>query len=223
MLNLIIKFVSIKKAYLFILTIFISGCSVFGNSDVEIAPYQVLAKDSEQNIEIRHYEQLILISAPMKADMDSRKNEPFSKLFDYISGKNVSSTKIPMTAPVILSDNEKSDGVKIPMTAPVFMETDDQRGSMSFVLPASYTLDTAPKPKDPNVKVSEIKNINYAVIQFSGFLSTNNINQHRLLLEEWIKDENLEIIGHYKVAGYNPPFTIPALRRNEVLIPVSLQ
>ena len=193
---------------------------MFGNSGVEIAPYQVIEQNSEQNIELRHYEQLILVSAPMQADMDASKNAPFSKLFDYISGNNTRSTAIAMTAPVLLSD-EESKGAKIPMTAPVFMEAEDELGAMSFVMPASFTLDKTPKPKDPDLQLKEIKDITYAVIQFNGLLNSKNIQKHRKILNDWINTKGLEVTGRYKAAGYNPPFTIPAFRRNEVLIPVN--
>ncbi len=198
----------------------LAGCSVFGSSGVEIAPYRVIERDDAQNIELRHYEQLILVSAPMGGDMDARKNAPFSKLFDYISGNNVSNTEVPMTAPVLLSAETDDKGTKIPMTAPVFLEADGSSGSMSFVLPASYTLATTPKPLDPQLEISGISDVTYAVIQFSGFLNASNIERHRELLDKWIDSKGLETIGPYKAAGYNPPFTIPALRRNEVLIPV---
>jgi len=208
------------KTVIFLACLFlITGCSVFGNSGVEIAPYQVIVADSEQNIELRKYDQLILVSAPMRADMDAKKNEPFSKLFEYISGNNTLKVAIPMTAPLLLSDGEEK-GVKIPMTAPVFMEVEDRLGAMSFVMPASYTLETTPLPKDSELKLSEIKNVTYAVIQFNGLLDSNNISKHRELLEDWIDVKGLKVIGGYKAAGYNPPFTIPAFRRNEVLIPV---
>lgn len=208
-----------KSAYWLLLLFLLAGCSVFGNSSVEIAPYRVIETNSEQNIELRYYKKMILVSAPMQADMNARKQVPFSKLFDYISGNNTLNAEISMTAPVLLSDDE-SKGVKIPMTAPVFMAAEDELSSMSFVMPTSYTLDTTPKPKDPELKLNEIKDMTYAVIQFNGLLNSKNIQNHRKSLENWINTKDLEVTGRYKVAGYNPPFTIPAFRRNEVLIPV---
>ena len=63
----------------------LSGCSVFGKSNVEIAPYKVLEK--ENNLELRHYDRLVLVTTAMPKGMDSQ-NSPFRKLFNYISGKN---------------------------------------------------------------------------------------------------------------------------------------
>lgn len=189
------KFIPIL--FLFVLTL--SGCSMLGKSNVEIAPYNVLEK--ENNIELRHYDSLILVSTSMSEGMEEQ-GSPFYKLFDYISGEN-------------------QDARQIPMTAPVFM---DQAGmkteKMSFVLPATFKINDAPQPKDPSVQLEEIKDYTVAAIVFSGFLNQENINEHKAILREWIKNKGYKPTGEVRAAGYNPPFTVPALRRNEVLISV---
>jgi len=209
-----------KNLCVCVAAIILVGCSVFGKSSVEIALYRVLKSDSQQKIELRHYERLVLVSAPMVGGMDSGKNGAFYKLFSYISGKNTERSKIAMTAPVFLDGTNENTGVKIPMTVPVFMEDAIEQPTMSFVLPTSYTLDTAPIPQDSDVKLYEVIDYVVAVITFNGVLERENIDKHKAHLETWIESEGYKIAGVYKAAGYNPPFTIPALRRNEVLIPV---
>ena len=211
-----------KNLCVCIAAIILAGCSVFGKSSVETAPYRVLKSDSQQKIELRHYERLVLVSTPMVGGMDSGKNGAFYKLFGYISGKNTQGSEIAMTAPVFLDSASENTGVEIPMTAPVFMEDAIEQPTMSFVLPTSYTLDTAPTPQDPDVKLYEVIDYTVAVITFNGVLKRGNIDKHKALLETWIESEGYKIKGAYKAAGYNPPFTIPALRRNEVLIPVEV-
>lgn len=185
--------------FLSVLVVTLSGCSVFGHSGVEIAPYEILEK--EDALELRHYERLVLVTTPMPSGMNEQR-DPFYKLFDYISGKNASTKEISMTAPVFLE--QAHEATKF----------------MSFVLPESYSIDTAPLPKDPAVQLEEIVHFTVAVITFSGFFNQDNINRHKTILEEWIARRGFEQRGAAKAAGYNPPFTIPALRRNEVLIPV---
>ena len=209
-----------KNIYLIILFVLVPGCSVFGNSVADIAPYQVINADANKSIELRYYDQLILVSTPMAEGIDSNRNNAFYKLFKYISGSNLSKSEVSIATPVLHNENSEGSGVKIPMTAPVFMDISEQKGFMAFVLPQSYTLDTVPKPKDPDLDVSAFNSITFAVIRFSGLLNAENIKTHREILEQWIKGEGLEPTGSYMAAGYNPPFTIPALRRNEVLIPV---
>ena len=210
-----------KNIYVCLVLILLSGCSMFGKLGVKIAPYRVIKSDNQQKIDLRHYEKIVLVSAPMDG-MDSGRNSAFSKLFGYISGKNTASSKISMTAHVLLENADKNAGVEIPMTVPVFMEDASDHAKMSFVLPATYTLDSAPTPQDPNVKLDQIKDYTVAAIIFSGLLSADNIAKQRTMLEAWIQGNGYKITGAYKVAGYNPPFTIPALRRNEVLIPVEI-
>lgn len=176
----------------------LAGCSVFGDSGVEIAPYAVLEK--EGNLELRHYERLVLVTTTMKGMEDQK--DPFYKLFDYISGKNAKKTEISMTAPVFMDQG------------------DNMSESMSFVLPESFSIKDAPVPMDPSVKLEEIKDYTVAVISFSGFLNQKNIDRQKVVLENWITRKGFKKTGAAKAAGYNPPYTIPAFRRNEVLIPV---
>lgn len=180
----------------------LSGCSVFGKSNVEIAPYKVLEK--ENNLELRHYDRLVLVTTAMPKGIDSQ-NSPFRKLFNYISGKNGATQSIPMTAPVFMD------------------QSNNTTESMSFVLPKDFTMETAPIPQDPTVKLEEITNYTVATITFSGTLKQKNIEKNKATLENWIKRKEFKTTGPAKAAGYNPPFTIPAMRRNEILIPVESQ
>lgn len=181
------------------ITIFVAGCTVFGDNQVNEAPYTVLEK-ADNNIELRYYDRLILVTTPMSDDSD--RSSAFSKLFRYISGENKVTQKIAMTAPVYMD------------------QADNTSETMSFVLPKDFTIETAPSPQDPSVKLEEITDLTVAVITFSGMLERDNINTHQAILEKWIAQEGYTKTGQIKTAGYNPPYTIPSLRRNEVLIEI---
>ena len=191
--------ISLPLMFLSFCVVALSGCSILGHSGVEISPYEILEK--EDALELRHYERLVLVTTAMPGGMNDQR-DPFYKLFDYISGKNESTKEIPMTAPVFMD------------------QADEATEFMSFVLPESFSIETAPIPKDPAVKLEEIVNYTVAAITFSGSFNQDNINTHKNILEEWIARKGFEKRGAAKAAGYNPPFTIPALRRNEVLMPV---
>jgi len=202
-------------------SLMLAGCSLFGHTGVDMAPYDVTKSDEAQNIEIRNYKPMVLVSTPM-TDKEGRNNA-FRALFAYIQGANEGAQKVAMTAPVFMDDEtDDTKGSKIAMTAPVFMDSDEQsaQAMMSFVMPADFTLGTTPKPTNPDVSVQEIKNYKAAVIRFNGRLSEANIEKHKNILEKWVSDNEYTVTGPYKSAGYNPPFTIPALKRNEVLVPV---
>lgn len=197
-------------------TVFMSACSVFGNSGVEIAPYNVLEQDGA--IEIRHYESLVLVTTEMPGGMDEGRNEAFQRLFNYISGENQPKREIAMTAPVIMQN--QNSGQKISMTAPVFMGKQGENQTMSFVLPAQFDVQTAPQPSNASVRLEEMKDHTVAALRFSGLLNEKSIQEHYVLLQNWIDNNDYRTAGPYMTAGYNPPWTLPAFRRNEVLIPV---
>lgn len=189
---------------------------MFGyNAGVKEPLYDSLKYDAP--FEVRTYESIVMATTLSEGAFGQSQNAPFQRLFDYISGNNSGNAEISMTAPVLM----KPEPIEIPMTAPVLMEArGEETWTMSFVLPAEYTLESAPKPKDPKVYIEEKKNVKFAVITFSGLFNERNFEINRLKLEDWMKSQDLVAAGPPLRAGYNPPWTIPALRRNEILIPV---
>lgn len=194
----------------------LAGCSLFGDNGVESAPYTLLKADESANIEVRNYDSLVLVSTDMAGD---GRNSAFRKLFRYIGGENETAANIAMTAPVMM--NNSSKGEKIAMTAPVLMNNQPGASMMSFVMPKDFTLQTTPKPINPDVMVTEVKNYKVAAIQFSGTLSKSNVAKHTELLQAWITVNGYTAIGEPIEAGYNGPLTLPMLRRNEVLIEIN--
>jgi hypothetical protein len=207
------------KFILSILTsIFVTGCSVVGQSDVETAPYTLLKTDETQKIEVRNYDSMVLVSTSMSSESG---NSAFRKLFSYITGDNEGATEIAMTAPVIMNDKKDvKKGSEISMTAPVFMNDSADNSMMSFVMPKDFTLATTPKPTNPEVYVSELKDYKVASIQFSGTLSDSNVEKYTLILKTWMTENGYEAISEPVKAGYNGPLTLPMWRRNEMLIEV---
>lgn len=196
----------------------LTGCSVFGQTNVETAPYTLLKSDETLNIEIRNYEAMVLVSADMSTD---GRNSAFRKLFRYISGENQGAKEISMTAPVFMNGQDAPEqGAEIAMTAPVLMNNQDGKAMMSFVMPKDFTLENTPKPNDPTLQVTEVKNYKVATIQFSGILSRNNVTEHTQILQDWLKTQGYVAIGAPIEAGYNGPMTLPMLRRNEILIAI---
>ena len=201
-----------------ILIVFISGCSVFGINSVEEAGYQVLKKD--HSFELRRYQALLVVETQVDADFEEAGGLAFDRLFGYISGNNEQKSKIAMTAPVIARQNDSGQGEKINMTAPVFEERNDGGWRYMFVLPASYSIETAPTPLDPEVKLSVIPEKKVAVNRYTGFWNEKVMNEKMQQLDDWIAANDLVTASKPRWAGYNPPWTIPFLRRNEVMIDV---
>jgi hypothetical protein len=116
--------------------------------------------------------------------------------------------------------NGVKEGTEISMTAPVLMNENAGNAFMSFVMPKDFTLATTPKPTNPEVQVSELKDYKVAAIQFSGTLSDSNVAIHTKVLAGWITENGYNAISKPVKAGYNGPLTLPMWRKNEVLIEV---
>ena len=125
-----------------------------------------------------------------------------------------------MTAPVAIEE-QANKSAKIAMTAPVNIESNAGQWTVSFVMPSEYTLENIPKPLNTKVQLRQIPAVKRAVIQFSGFYNSEKVSNKTLELEEWMKTRNLQATGVPKFARYNPPWTLPFMRRNEVMIDVS--
>lgn len=99
---------------------------------------------------------------------------------------------------------------------------------MAFVLPASKykTVSECPKPTDPRITLRQLPERVQAVRTFSwGFKPEAAKSQLQLLLvdlakDEWIVVKRQDGEAEWQAAGYNPPFTLPFMKTNEVLVSV---
>ena len=201
-----------------VLALLLSACSMFGvRSGTEQTSYTVVAQ-LDENTEVRRYPpQLVAETTVAAPDESSGRSKAFRVLFDYISGANRSQTKVAMTTPVETSAKPE----KIAMTVPV--ETKAQVSgpyAMRFFLPAEYTLETAPQPTNPDVRIFEVPERTVAVLRFSGSRGSDNVARHMSELDTVLNGSAWRAAGEPFSMFYDPPWTIPSLRRNEVAVPV---
>ncbi|QPG04450.1 heme-binding protein [Salinimonas marina] len=211
-----------KKLLPVLVLILMSGCSLVGKNDVKTVPYTIVKASKDKDIELREYPQMVLVSTSMVND---EQGAAFKRLFNYISGANNKASNIEMTAPVLMStqqeqNNKPPQRQQIEMTAPVLMHGENKKSMMSFVMPRGFTRQSTPEPTNPEVWVDEITNLKVAAITFSGTLSEDNKLQYTRQLKEWLSEQDVQIQGDAFTAAYNGPFTLPAFRRNEILIEV---
>ncbi|MBN1281185.1 MAG: heme-binding protein [Candidatus Thermoplasmatota archaeon] len=155
-------------------------------------------------VEIRQYPDIVLAVVENNVD-----DTGFSLLFDYISGENTTRSRIPMTTPVISSE-------KIKMTAPVITG----KTSMAFVLPSSYTMQTAPLPTNPSVHLVQQPKRRIAVLRFSGKTTQESVQKYTAELMAVLKTKGVAVTGESLLMRYNSPFTPGFLRRNEVAVEI---
>ena len=182
-------------------------------SNVEKPDYKII--QSEQNIEIRQYEPMIIAEVEVDGKREDAIGDGFRLLADYIFGNNTVQQVISMTAPVQQKENQK-----IAMTAPVQQQSTGKSWRMSFVMPSKYSMDSLPVPNNNRVRLKEILTKKFVVIEFSGTNSSENVTEHENQLMNYIKANQIKIIGSPKYAFYNAPWTLPFLRRNEVMIEI---
>ena len=180
-------------------------------SNVEQPDYAVIS--SEGSIDIRQYAPIIIAETEVQGEREEAIGIGFRLLADYIFGNNTVKQEIAMTAPVQQQNSEK-----IAMTAPVQQQSKDGAWKVSFVMPAEYSIDTLPKPNNERVTLKKVLGKRYIVIQFSGLNSNENIAQHEKMLMHYIEKNQIKTAGPPKYAFYNPPWTLPFLKRNEIMV-----
>lgn len=206
-----------KKIYSAGLAICLSSCSVIGIDNTPQAKYSTIKKES--SFSIRDYQPLIEAQITVHGDdYKTAVNKGFMLLFKYITGANTVNQQISMTAPVLTEQKSQN----IAMTAPVFISDNGNENAwtIAFVLPDSYTIETAPKPTNKDIKLVEKPQKKVAVISYSGFMSKDSIDKNTQKLKDWIAQNDVSTIGEPIAAGYNPPWTIPFLRTNEVMVEI---
>ena len=201
----------ISVATILLLSVLALGAAMIGPimSNVEVPAYKILKK--EQNIEIRQYPPLIIAEVKTAGSRQASISDGFRILADFIFGNNEGEKQLSMNGPIT-----QQEGIKIAMTAPVQQEKTDAEWAISFIMPSKFSIDTIPNPINDRIKIIQIPSKRYAVITFSGRSTEANLTKHTNELEIYMNGSSYSKVGNAKYAFYNPPWTLPFLRRNEV-------
>lgn len=170
------------------------------------------------NIEVRRYPRMVAAAVTVDGTGGDAANKAFSILAGYIFGKNEGRRKIAMTVPV----TEQMRSEKIAMTVPVTTNLADKKMTMKFFMPSDYDIENLPEALDKRIGFVVENPRAYATVRFSGLATEKSIRSHTTTLLEFINSSGLKVAGEPLTAFYNPPWTLPFLRRNEVWIPVEL-
>ncbi len=201
-----------------------TACSTVGvRSGTEEPAYTEVARVGA--VEIRTYGERIAAQTVVTGSSEAARNRGFQRLAGYIFGGNTSRTSIAMTAPVVQAGEGPSGrSQNIAMTAPVAQGAAGQdRWTIQFFMPSEYTLATLPVPRDPSVTLTVVPAETYAVLRFSGLGSGRTVAEKQAELEAALNGSPWVSAGDPVVWFYDPPWTLPPLRRNEVAVRVSRQ
>jgi len=196
---------------------------------LEEPKYEVIQADG--NFEIRKYAPLLVAETLIDGDMDEASNKGFRLIADYIFGNNQAAdssaaANISMTAPVTVEPVSK----KIAMTAPVTVEPQVSESNMQaaqkwrihFVMPSQYTLANIPKPKNEAVILREIPSKIFLVHSYSWLNTLSRVQNKTDAALEWANRKGLKVIGVPQLSRYDPPWTLPMFKRNEIMLEIAV-
>lgn len=197
------------------------GASVLGVRYGTAEPRFVVERETA-GLQIRRYGPRIAAETTVDADNEAAaRNAGFRRLAGYIFGGNHESARIAMTAPVTQEPSDARSGQKIAMTAPVAQAVAaDDAWVIRFFMPADHSMETLPAPNDPAVKLVTVPAETVAVLRFTGDRGPEAVASHTADLLHALQDTTLEPDGPPVAWFYDPPWTIPMLRRNEIAVPV---
>lgn len=175
------------------------GSVVGVHAETEQARYRVV--DHDGAFELRTYEPSVVADVSVEGDRDAAVNAGFRILAAYIFGAN-------------------GPGTSLAMTAPVTQQGGAGAWTIRFIMPAGSRLATLPKPRDGRIRLQEMPGRRMAAVRFSGFATDSSLAEHQRQLGDWMAWRKLTPAGAAVFAYYDPPWTLPFLRRNEVLVPV---
>jgi len=169
-------------------------------NDIEEPKYTLVRKYAE--FEVRDYAPHVVARTKMSGSYRDSLGGGFQRLAKFIFGGNTQRASIAMTAPVA-STHAGNDWV------------------VTFSMPSAYSMQTLPRPNDRRVELVEVPAQRTAVLSFSGWVSQDKMNDKEQALRRELARAGIEVRGAAVLAQYNPPWTLPFLRRNEIQIPVA--
>lgn len=203
----------------FVALVATTGCSVVGIRTEEEPAHTVVEVDEEASVQVRRYEPMVVAATRVETqELDAGGNAAFRRLAGYIFGDNADERSLAMTAPVTRTPEAESRS--LPMTAPVTRTPTEGGAEWTFFMPSDETLESLPTPLDPRVELREVPGRLVAALRFSGSFSDEHFDRQETRLRDWIAANGYRAVSPARSAGYDPPWTIPWFKRNEVLIDV---
>jgi hypothetical protein len=169
--------------------------------------------ESCEPYEIREYPGYMVASTTMEEEAEDlamvSSGTAFNTLATYLFGANDQAKPMSMTTPV----------------------TTTSSGDMRFYLldgTGTTTLDNnLPLPlENAGVQLKEIPPARLAVRKFTGFVTDGEVARQKDTLLSFLGMDGVELdVAHgamvpHLIFQYNPPYTLPMVRRNEIAVPV---
>lgn len=152
------------------------------------------------DLEIRSYKPRVEAHTRFATlEFDEVRERGFRRLANYILGANSQERKLAMTCPVTIAPRTTSHTV-------------------AFVMPPGISLGDLPHPDDARILIVEVPARRVAVLRYRGGYKTETVARHAAELRERAVEAGLTTFGEPMFAGFDPPTTLPFLRRTEIWI-----
>jgi SOUL heme-binding protein len=194
--------------------------NVFAETPIDLKEPSYRVVMTTNDYEIRDYDTYRVASTRASADEGSSSGSSsavdswaqdgaaFATLASYVLGGNQESQVLEMTTPV----------------------TTTMTGEMRFYLAVPDDRD-APMPMDSStaasaVEIQTLPPARLAVRKFPGFVTDGEVSRQKQALLTALELDGIELdVRHgqtvpHVIFQYNPPYTVPVLRRNEIAVPV---
>ena len=190
-----------RRLLLLASSLWLAACSVVGDrGGTEEPRHAVVERVGE--VEIREYVPRLAAEVTVEGDEEAARSAGFRSLAAYIFGKNRTGKDIAMTAPVAAQPSAPG------------------RWTIRFFMPSEYNDQTLPAPADPAVRIVAVPAETMAVLRFTGSRSAEAMARGRAELLRALRAGPWVVAGEPVDWFYDPPWTLPMLRRNEVAVPV---
>ena len=196
-----LKALKLVNVFFYIFVSFFFSCQVMA---IEEPNFKILVDEGE--LEIRSYDEYLVAETAVEGSFDTASRKGFRRVAGYIFGEN---------------KNSIGQSEKIQMTAPVTVKPDNEGWVLHFVMPSNYDMSQLPVPNNNSILLKKIEAHLAAVIIFSGFTTDAKIQNKTEELKIWLEKKDFKIAGPQQIARYNDPFTLPWLRRNEIIFKVT--
>jgi hypothetical protein len=174
-------------------------------------------------LEVRRYPARVVAETFVEGlDEEAAREEGFRRLAHFIFGGNGAKRRISMTTPVSSGAPDTARGEHIDMATPMTSgrAVADDGYVVTFTMPHDLDLASLPTPDDARVVVRELPETRVAVLRYHGTYSKERTEEKRNELLRRLDDAGVKLKGEPTFAGYDPPSTLPFLRRVEVWAPI---
>ena len=183
---------------------------------IEEPPFRLLEKVGD--IEFRAYGIRLVAETYADGSEEEAREAGFKVLAEFIFGKNAQKSARSAMG-LGTSMTKPSEGIA--MTSPVEQALiSPARWRIRFYMPAKYSASSLPTPLNPDVTVLEAPGETMAVLRFSDSRDAASVLKRTTLLLKNLASTDWVATGTPISSFYDPPWTLPFLRRNEVAVPV---